>query len=198
MIKTVPETAILVPDGAHKVFKGQIFDVYQWPQQTFDGRTATFEMLRRPDTLQVLAVNDGKIAVVKDEQPHSGPHYKLPGGRLDDTDKSWLAAAQRELREETGLAMSNWKLINVEQSAPKIEQFVPVFLATGVESQVEQQLDAGGERISVEWWDFDRLRSTVLAGKEVWLGYHGRLFVRTTSLDDLLSLPEFAGKQVDR
>jgi len=35
---------------AQRVFKGIIFDVYQWKQKMFDGSQGIFEMLKRPDT----------------------------------------------------------------------------------------------------------------------------------------------------
>jgi hypothetical protein len=57
----VPKNAKVIPKQAQRVFKGQIFDVYQWPQKLFDGSTQTFEMLKRPDTLTVLAIKNDKL-----------------------------------------------------------------------------------------------------------------------------------------
>ena len=45
--RTLPAGAHLIPPEAKCVFRGKIFDVYQWPQRLYDGSTATFEMLRR-------------------------------------------------------------------------------------------------------------------------------------------------------
>ena len=86
MKKTVPDGAILIPDNGTKVFKGNIFDVYQWPQTMFGGSTKTFEMLWRPDTVQIIGVKDDKIVLVKDEQPGRSVRTHFPGGRTDDTD----------------------------------------------------------------------------------------------------------------
>lgn len=69
MRKTLPPNAILIPDTAKQVFAGVIFDVYQWPQTMFDGRTETFEMLRRPDTVKVLLVRSNQILLINDAQP---------------------------------------------------------------------------------------------------------------------------------
>src|SRR6185369_15622192 len=121
MKKVVPERASLIPDNATKAFAGQIFDVYQWPQELFDGTKATFEMLKRPDTVQILAIKDGKVVLVHDEQPGRPVQLHFPGGRVDPEDASWLEAAQRELREETGLSFKNWKMITVKQPIIKIE-----------------------------------------------------------------------------
>jgi ADP-ribose pyrophosphatase len=145
----IPPGARLIPGSAKKVFTGKIYDVYQWEQELYDGSTDTFEMLGRPDTIQVLAIDGDKIVFLKEQQPSLGaPFYGLPGGRHDVTGESELDAARREMREETGLEFENWKLISVEQPHTKIEWFVYLFLATGVKSRAPQNLDAG-EKIEV-------------------------------------------------
>ncbi len=84
MKKTLPENAILLPDNAKKVFTGHIFDVYQWPQEMFDGSTKTFELLKRPDTVQIIAIDNGELVLVNDEQPGRTPRIHFPGGRVDE------------------------------------------------------------------------------------------------------------------
>ena len=42
--------ARLIPPEADCVFRGEIYEVHQWPQKMPDGSVKTFEMLRRPDT----------------------------------------------------------------------------------------------------------------------------------------------------
>jgi hypothetical protein len=59
-----------IPEHAHKVFEGVIFDVYQWEQEMFDGSKATFEMVKRPYTVEVIPVMiDGTIAIAYEQQP---------------------------------------------------------------------------------------------------------------------------------
>ncbi len=197
MKKIIPYNAILIPDNAKLVFKGQIFDVYQWPQTLFDGSQATFEMLRRPDTVQVIAVKDQKLILVNDEQPGRTPRVHFAGGRTDDKDDSWESTAKRELTEETGLSFKNWKLIAVNQPIPKIEWFVSWFLATGLESEHEQKLDAG-EKIAPIDFDFETVRQKVMSGDESTLNYAMPLFAKIKNMQELLNLPAFGGKEVDR
>jgi hypothetical protein len=45
-----------IPSHAHKVFSGVIFDVYQWDQELFNGKIATFEAIQRPSTVIVIPV----------------------------------------------------------------------------------------------------------------------------------------------
>jgi len=80
MKKIVPINAVLIPDSAERVFEGKIYDVYQWPQRLYDGSTATFEMLRRPDTVQTIGVVGDKIIVLNDEQPNRGARLSFVGG----------------------------------------------------------------------------------------------------------------------
>lgn len=198
MHKVLPPNAILIQDNAKKVFTGQIFDVYQWPQKMFDGSTKTFELLKRPDTMQVIAVQDGKLVVVEEEQPGRAVQIHLPGGRADDTDPSWLAAAQRELLEETGKTFKAWRLINVQQPIPKAEWFGPIYLATDLAEQVEPTLDEDGEKITVHLKTFEEVRQLIFSGKYQMMSYLIPLFSRLNSLDDLLACPEFQGQEVDR
>ena len=59
-----------MPENAKCVFKGEIFDVYQWEQEMYDGTKATFEKLKRPDTVVVFPVlPDGQIILTEQEQP---------------------------------------------------------------------------------------------------------------------------------
>lgn len=153
----LPAKHRLIPPQAKLVFKGQIFDVFQWEQELYDGTSATFEMLRRPDTLQVMAVRDHQLVVLKEEQPSMGPaFYGLPGGRHDVSTETEVEAAQRELREETGMVFKHWRLVGVTQPHAKIEWFVYHFVATGYESSGPVHLDAG-EKIVVDLKDYDEV-----------------------------------------
>lgn len=179
MRKFIPKSAKLVPEEAKKVFSGVIYDVYQWPQEMFDGSFQTFEMLGRPDTVKILAVltedeakslknikvSEGpepKLVITRQEQPRKDCFYDYPGGRADAEDEDELAAAKRELLEETGIKMKNWKLLKAEQPFNKTDWLVYTFLATGLEGQTTQNLDAG-EKIDLLAMNFDEVSG--LAGK---------------------------------
>jgi len=197
MKKLLPEWVYLIPDGAKKVFTGQIFDVYQWDQTLFDGTPAVFEMLKRPDTFQVIAIKDGKIVLVMDEQPGRKPNLSFPGGRAEESDDNWLNGAKRELLEETGMTFKTWKLIKVGQPAPKIEWFTPIYIAYDFESQVAQKLDAG-EKIEILEEDYAKIRDKVLSGKEPRLSYMQPTFLMYETIESLLVAPELTSRELDR
>ena len=198
MQKILPDNAALIPDNATCVHAGSIFSVYEWPQRMFDGTIKTFEMLKRPDTLQIIVVRGPQILLVEDEQPGHGPRIHFPGGRADEGDGDWLTGAQRELREETGLVCKNWKLLDVQQPVIKIEWFAPIYLATDIIAGHEQQLDPGGEKIIMQWHEFDDVRKRVLSGQEQMMQYLLPFFNRVKTLGQLLALPDFEGKQTER
>jgi ADP-ribose pyrophosphatase len=195
--KLIPSTAVLIPKQANKVFSGVIFDVYQWQQAMFDGSKATFEMLKRPDTVQIIALNNaGNIIVLNEEQPHSGKRLSLPGGRVDETDDSPLVAAKRELLEETGLSFKSWKLVGVKQPHAKIEWFIHTFLAWGELARKASNHDSG-EKIQEEEYSFAEFKSLCLK-KQGYLSEVLDIVERVDSISELQSLSEFSGVIVDR
>src|SRR5436190_18064524 len=109
MDKILPHKSL--PTNAKKVFQGEIFSVWQWPQKLYDGSIKTFELLERPDTAYLLPVlPDGKILLVDDEQPHRSPVLTIPRGMVESNELP-EAGAVRECLEETGYrseTVINW------------------------------------------------------------------------------------------
>lgn len=196
MKKIIPKDAVLIPDIATKVFQGVIFDVYQWQQKMYDGTEATFERLRRPDTVTAITVVDDRILILEEDQPGRGCKTALPGGRVDGAEETMLQAIKREVREETGFTFANWKLLDVYQPQSKIEWFIGIYLGWGMLRQDKPHLDPG-ERIAVQELSFEDARRLVLT-KTGYLGEVHKIFANAHRLEDLLALPEFQGQEVDR
>ena len=186
-----------MPDNAERVFEGRIFDVYQWQQTMFDGAQRTFEMLKRPDTVQVIVLRGDKILLINDRQPGRGARIQLPGGRSDESDSDWLAAAQRELREETGLVCESWCLIDVVQPQSKIEWFVATFLAQEITAELAPELDAGGEKITMRWMPYGEFHKGLISD-ELKMTYLIPLLRRLGSVSGLRAIKPYEGMPVDR
>lgn len=195
MKKIIPQSSVLIPDQATCVFEGVIYSVYHWPQQMFDGTMATFEMLKRPDTVGAICIVDDKIMVLKDEQPHRGTKLTFPGGRVDDNEPI-DAAIKREVHEETGYSFKNWRLVKVRQPQLKIEWFIYTYIAWEVTETSDPHLD-GGEKISVEFMAFDDALK-LIQEKAGYLGEEEDIFHGAHTTQDLIVLPTFRGKEVDR
>lgn len=176
----MPPNPILIPDHAEKVFEGILYDVYQWPQEMFDGSTETFEMLKRPDSVVVMAIHEGRIVVIDEEQPGGiVRRSSLPKGRVDARDETVLAAAQREMLEETGMEFNDWRLLQITQPEHKIEWFVYYFVAQNKIAQHEVAHDAG-EKITVNLVEFTDLKKS-----------NSRLDKDLRALNETHSLEEF-------
>lgn len=145
-----------IPASARRVFHGQIFDVYHWPQQLYDGSVATFEMLKRADTVSVLPTTaDGRILLARQQQPDRQPYVSFFGGRVEPGEAP-LAAAQRELLEESGATSDDWHLWRSERLSGKIDWTVYTYIARNCGQVGPQALD-GGERITVKAVTLDEL-----------------------------------------
>ncbi|OGH94078.1 MAG: hypothetical protein A2538_02135 [Candidatus Magasanikbacteria bacterium RIFOXYD2_FULL_41_14] len=152
-----------IPEQAKKVFNGVVFDVYQWDQKLYDNSNATFEMLKRPNTLSVIPTIENKIVIGSHEQPGLPPSYGFLGGR-QDKDESPEQGAQRELLEEGGLMSENWELYNSFSPHAKLDWIVYYFIARDCKKTQEPNLDAG-EKIKTFAVSFDELVDMVLGEK---------------------------------
>ena len=163
-----------IPAEARCVFRGVIFDVYQWEQVLFDGSVATFECAKRPDTVVVLAVMpDGRICYSEQEQPGKPPFVGLLGGRSEPGEDP-LTVAKRELLEESGLVSNDWRPFRTYRpGGSKLDWNVHYWIARNCRTVAAQQLDAG-EKVT--------LRTTDVA-----------TFVR-----DIVTSPHFAEQELQR
>ncbi|HLL60943.1 MAG TPA: NUDIX hydrolase, partial [Candidatus Nitrosocosmicus sp.] len=150
-----------IPDHAKQVFKGIIFDVYQWEQEMFDGSTHTFEGLKRPNTVLVIPTVENKIIITKQEQPDKPQYYSLLGGRQDG-DEEPLQTAKRELMEEAGMASNDWELYKVYDNFSKFDWQLYLYIARNCEKTADQKLDPGEkiELVGLSFEDFIELHTS--------------------------------------
>lgn len=138
-----------------------MFDVYQWEQEMFDGSKKLYEKLKRPDTVTVFAVlDDGTILLTKQEQSSKNPFIGAAGGRIKQGESA-IAAAKRELREETGYEADEFILWKAVQPIGRIEWAVYVFVAKGAR-QVGEPSPGASEKIEVMTVSFDEFIARAL------------------------------------
>ena len=83
---------------------------------------------------------------------------EIPGGCVDDTDKTLEDAIARELLEETGYSFSSYEYLGKTSSNPSTNNnWMHMFLAKGGKRVSAQQLDHN-EEIELEFYTVDELK----------------------------------------
>ena len=156
-----PQSRQPIPPHAKRVFKGVLFDVYQWEQEMFDGNIKTFEKIKRVDTVGILPITaQGKIILSRERQPGTEPFIGCIGGRMDEGEDP-LLAAKRELAEEAGIEAREWKLWFSCQPSTKIDWAVYSFIVKDLKRLKIQDLDSG-EKIELIEVGFDEFVNKIV------------------------------------
>jgi len=106
----------------------------------------------------------GRILLVRQFRlPARASLWELPAGRLDPGETP-LAAAKRELLEETGYRARRWKkLISFYPSPGYVSEKMTIFLATQLTPGPANTMD--DERITCRWFTPQQLEARIRTGK---------------------------------
>lgn len=143
-----------IPNHAKKVFKGEVFHIYQWEQTMFDSRTAIFEKAQTLDGGSVIATIGKKIIILKQKQPGTGWYYSLPGGYFEHPKENPKKGVVRELLEETGYKPGSIKLYKIFDSKHRVHSNHFLYIARDCVKVAEPCLD-GGEIIKLKLVSFE-------------------------------------------
>lgn len=140
-----------------------------------DGRRVPdYYVLEYPDWINVTAITrDGRFVLIDQYRHGLGEtSYEIPAGVSEPSDASMLAAAQRELAEETGYGGGQWRLLTTVAPNPATQNnLTHCFLATDVEPVGCQHLDPTEDlrvhlmtrREVLELLRTDRIRQALMA-----------------------------------
>jgi ADP-ribose pyrophosphatase len=150
----------LIPNSARKVFNWKTFDVYQWEQEMFDWTKKIFEKLKRNDSVDIIAIDEGNnIYILEEEHPWRPTFFWLIWGTCEDWENP-IETAKRELLEETWLESNDWEIFWVYTRSSRIDQKSNIFIARRCIKIKGQNLDSW-EKIKVKKVNWEEFLSIV-------------------------------------
>jgi ADP-ribose pyrophosphatase len=120
-------------------YDGPLFRVLSEEIREPNGKELKREIIRHNGSVVILAVDDSKskkdpLILIERQFRHAAGQYlyEVPAGKMDAGEKR-LAAAKRELIEETGYRAKKWsKLVRYFASPGFLGEWMQVFLAEGL------------------------------------------------------------------
>ena len=119
------------------VFRGPVFQVATDQVIEPGGVRARRDIVRHPGSVVILAVEESRPQprlLLERQYRHAAQDFlwELPAGRIDEGEDE-LAAAQRELLEETGYTATRWRRILHFYASPGfMDETMSVYLAQGL------------------------------------------------------------------
>lgn len=148
-----------------KVFQGKILSLYVY-KLSLEGRKVTREVIEHPGAAAILAIENGKVLLVKQHRFPHGFVLEIPAGTCNIGENP-KKCAFRELKEETGYKAK--KMIALVKYYPSIgynTEVIHCFVASGIKEVSGLELDED-EIISVVKIDFKKVLRMILSGKIV-------------------------------
>ena len=148
-----------------KIYEGKVLSlsIYTVP---VNKRKVAREIVEHRGAAAVLAIDKGKILLVKQYRFPHGYVLEIPAGTLEKGEEP-RKCAFRELKEETGhVAKKMTPLIKYYPYIGYNTELIHCFVATGIKKSSKLKLDAD-EIISVAKVDFKKVLQMILSGKIV-------------------------------
>ena len=120
------------------VYRGPVFSVTtDYVREPGIDKVLRRDMVRHQGSVVVLAVDDAahepRVLLARQyRHAAGGPLWELPAGRIDHGESA-LAAAKRELLEETGITAHDWRHAFTFYSSPGfLDETMAIYLAHGL------------------------------------------------------------------
>jgi ADP-ribose pyrophosphatase len=149
-------------------FRGPVFSVMTDEVEEPGNVRARRDVIRHSGSIVILPLDDsGRMPLVLLERQYryaAGRRmWELPAGRVDPGENH-LAAAKRELIEETGYTASRWqKALFFYVSPGFLDESMTVYLASGLKKGVAQPEE--DERITVRFFTLQQAVRMAMSGK---------------------------------
>lgn len=134
---------------------------------TADGLTiAPYYVLEHPDWVNLVVLDScDRVLVIRQYRHGIGKiAHEIPGGGVDESDASPLAAAERELLEETGYGAGQFTPVSVlSANAASHTNYIHCFLVTGAK-RLREPSTRPDEEIEFEFVDISTLMQLIDSG----------------------------------
>jgi ADP-ribose pyrophosphatase len=153
--------------SSERVFEGRVWDIRR-DEFTFGGHTVTREYMDHPGAVAVLAIDDQDRVLLINQYRHAIGlrDWELPAGLLDVEGEAPMAAARRELAEETDLGAEHWsELITFHSSPGGSNETLHVFEARGIQTTEPFERTEEEAEILLRWVPLDVVVDAVLEGR---------------------------------
>ncbi len=146
-------------------FHGKIWNIIR-EKFRFGEQVLTREFVDHPGAVAVIALNeDGEVLLLRQyRHPVRSYLWEVPAGLLDVAGESQVAAAERELLEETGYRAEKMEYLTEFFTTPGgNNETIFIYLATRLE-HVGHQLELEGEELDLEvrWFSLEEALGSVL------------------------------------
>lgn len=154
--------------SSRTVFRGPVFSIASDEVEEPGGIRVRRDVVRHSGSIVVLAVDDSarpaRVLLERQYRYAAGARlWELPAGRVD-AGESNLAAAKRELLEETGFAAAQWQRALFFYVSPGfLDESMEVFLARKLNKGRAQPED--DERIAVRFFPLAQAVRMAMTGK---------------------------------
>lgn len=151
---------------SEEIFDGQVVHLFKDTVELPNGKTGTREIIRHIGAVAVVPMTeDGKVIVERQfRYPIAQVITEIPAGKLDSKTEDRLAAAKRELEEETGFTAEEWtELGDYYPAAAYCDERITMYLAKGLKKGT-RNLDED-EFLNIMAVDLEELVEDIMQGK---------------------------------
>jgi ADP-ribose pyrophosphatase len=148
-----------------EVYRSKIFTVVEEVAKDPSGFVIQRAIVRHAGSAVMMAIDDrNRVLLVRQFRlPAERDLWEIPAGRLDPGENA-LAAAKRELAEETGFTAKKWKKLAAWWPSPGfLAEKMHLYQATGLTPGKAKPME--DERIEMRWFKKKELDKLIQAGK---------------------------------
>jgi ADP-ribose pyrophosphatase len=126
-------------------YKGRVFDVHSDTVEEANGLRFERDVIRHSGSVVILAIDESQsaadpVVILERQYRHAAGRFllELPAGRIEPKEPP-LAAAKREMIEETGYRAKKWKLLTKYFASPGfLGEFMHIYLAREIREGLAQ------------------------------------------------------------